>query len=300
MTTARDRLEAGHKLSFGLAPVLLLMVGITTLIPRQPAWAFMWLLAIAFWAVCKLWMLGEQPVSVIFNARSGRILGWFLWPGMNFTPFRIGGKRFPRPSAGAWMFAAVKTLIGALLVWGVTDRWIHTHPMLAGWCGGIGVILMLHFGSFHLLALAWQSAGVPVRPLMLNPLGATSIGEFWGKRWNTGFHDLAHRLVFAPLKCRLGVAGATLATFAVSGVIHDLVISWPAGGGYGLPTGYFLCQGAGVLFERSNLATRLGLRRGARGWLFTMLITAAPAFWLFHPTFMREVLIPFLRVLTNH
>jgi len=96
-----------------------------------------------------------------------------------------------------------------------------------------------------------------------------------------------------PVRRRFGPAAATLAAFFVSGLIHDFVISFPAGGGYGLPTGYFLLQGIGVLAERSQFGARLGMGRGFRGWFFTLLFTAGPAFWLFHPPFVRNVMIPF-------
>jgi len=91
----------------------------------------------------------------------------------------------------------------------------------------------------------------------------------------------------------LGPPAATLAAFFVSGLIHDLVISLPAGGGYGLPTGYFVLQGIGVLVERSALGKRAGIGSGVRGWVFTLLLTAGPAFWLFHPVFVRQVMLPF-------
>ena len=59
-------------------------------------------------------------------------------------------------------------------------------------------------------------------------------------------------------------------------VVHDLVISVPAGGGYGGPTLFFALQGVAVLVERSPLGRRVGLGRGWRGWLFTMLVLLAP------------------------
>jgi len=63
----------------------------------------------------------------------------------------------------------------------------------------------------------------------------------------------------------------------------------PAGGGYGLPTAYFLLQGIGILFER--VFPRI------RGRTFTVLITAVPAFWLFHPPFVHNVILPFMKAI---
>ena len=126
------------------------------------------------------------------------------------------------------------------------------------------------------------------------PLCSTSLSEFWGKRWNLGFRQLTHGLVFQPVRKHLGPTVAALASFLVSGLIHDFVISLPAGGGYGLPTGYFLLQGIGVLIERSKVGAHLGIGRGFRGSLFALLCAAAPAFWLFHAIFVRNVMLPFL------
>jgi D-alanyl-lipoteichoic acid acyltransferase DltB (MBOAT superfamily) len=128
---------------------------------------------------------------------------------------------------------------------------------------------------------------------MQAPMRATSLADFWGRRWNLGFRQLTHGLVFWPIRKRFGTAAATLAAFIGSGLVHDLVISCPAGGGYGLPTAYFLFQGIGVLVERSKAGTRVGIGHGFRGWLFTLLCTGGPAFWLFHPPFVRNVILPF-------
>src|SRR5262249_29364390 len=154
----------------------------------------------------------------------------FLWPGMDAARFLDRAARPPRPAAAEWGAALVKIALGALLVWGLARR---ATGLVAGWVGVIGLVLMLHSGLFHLIALLWRRAGVDARPLMNAPLRATSLADFWGDRWNRGFSDFAGAVLLRPLHRRLGARGALLAVFVVSGILHDVVISLPAGAGWG-------------------------------------------------------------------
>jgi alginate O-acetyltransferase complex protein AlgI len=192
------------------------------------------------------------------------------------------------------MFASARMLTGAALIWFAATDALHTTPLAVGWLAMVGIVLFLHFGIFDLLALGWRSVGVHAQPLMQEPLLAPSLAEFWSRRWNTAFNTLAHDLVFRPLARRWGVTGATMGVFLISGLVHDAVISLPARGGFGLPTTYFVLQGLGVLAERSKWGRHAGLGRGFLGWLFTFVFTAAPVFWLFHPVFIRNIILPML------
>jgi alginate O-acetyltransferase complex protein AlgI len=214
---------------------------------------------------------------------------------MDAEAFLNPERRPVQPSLQAWSWAVVKTALGVVLLWVVARRIPESEDLVRGWIGLIGLIFLLHFGSFHLIALFWQAVGIAAEPIMLKPILSKSLSEFWGKRWNLGFRQLAHDLIFRPIHRRIGVAGAGVLVFVASGLIHDLVISLPARGGYGLPTAYFILQGLGVTLERSTLGSKLGLHKGLTAWIFLLVVAAGPAFWLFHPPFVRHVILPFMQ-----
>jgi alginate O-acetyltransferase complex protein AlgI len=281
-----------NRLSDWIPLVLLPTIAISTR-NMLPAWVFMWTLAFALFFGCK-WLTWRRAKVKTSIPRSLAYL--FAWPGMDARNF-LERKPVRVPTAGDWIFASAKTFAGAAIVCFAGRNVFQLAPLLNGWLGMFGIILFLHFGTFHLLALMWQRAGFDAKPLMRAPMRATSLADFWGVRWNTAFHLLAHDLLFRRFARRVGIPRAMLGVFLVSGIVHDLVISLPARGGYGLPTAYFLLQGAATLFERSAIGRAIGLGKGVRGWLFMFVITAAPAYWLFHPTFVRNVILPMLQTI---
>src|SRR5690606_20503092 len=125
---------------------------------------------------------------------------------------------------------------------------------------------------------------------------ANTVSNYWGTRWNTAFRDLAQRFIFRPLlQNRFHPALATMAVFLISGLVHDLVISLPAGGGWGLPTIYFLIQGLAILLERSRFGTRWGLGDGWRGRAFAWATVLLPAPLLFHSYFLHRIILPMVQ-----
>ena len=241
------RIDAAPSLwPLGFLPLLILPVMALLVAPWIPRWGFMWAMAFALYAGCK-WLTYRQARGRGVASNRLRALGYLLaWPGMDATTFLGGTDRLAQPHPSEWIVAALKTLLGATLIWVVARIAVPVNPLLAGWLGMVGLIFVLHFGTFHLLSLGWRSIGVNAKPVMQNPLRSSSLAEFWGRRWNTAFHELATRFTFRPLRPIVGPAGATLLVFLLSGLIHELVISVPAHGGYGLPTGYFVLQGLGV------------------------------------------------------
>ncbi|HLY09323.1 MAG TPA: MBOAT family protein [Planctomycetota bacterium] len=226
--------------------------------------------------------LGVGLVYLVFKALTtrrlapGRALGyWALWPGMDSRPF---AETVPGAGPGLLAWGLVKMAAGAtLLAVRVGVPPVDVLRVLAG----IG--LLVHLGLCDVLAGFWRMRGVAVGRLFVNPLAASTLGEFWGRRWNLAFHAVAREFVFRPAAQRWGPAAGVLLTFGCSGLLHELLLSVPVGGGYGLPFAYFVLHGLLVLAER-----RWGL--GGRVW--TLLWLLAPAPLLFHPWFVRSLIWP--------
>jgi hypothetical protein len=255
----------------------------------------MWALAASIYAGCKWLTWRRTPIEGVPGWKHAGYL--LAWPGFDAVAFLAGHSK-DAPSVTEWGFAFAKSAMGLALFFGIARLVSLEHVYLAGWIGMIGLVLILHFGVFHVLSCAWRTGGVDARPLMHQPLRAVSASEFWGRRWNTAFRDLTHRSLFRPLVPRVGARGAIICGFVFSGVVHDLVISVPARGGYGGPTLFFTLQAAAILLERSSFGRRIGLGQGWRGWLFTMIVLAAPVYWLFHPAFVGRVIVPFMRAVS--
>jgi len=261
-----------------------------------PRWGAMWLIAIAIFAGCK-WLTWRKS-SVQISSWWRHVTYFIAWPGLDADAF-LGRRSASPPRFASWLIAAVSTLLGITLVYFSGAEFTGTPVMVRGWTGMVGLVLALHFGLFHLLSCVWRRVGVPARPVMRVPIAATSLQEFWGGRWNTAFRDLAHRFVFVPLSRSLGPRAAIVLTYLFSGVVHDLVITVPAGGGYGGPTGYFLLQSAGMFVERSIVGRRFGLADGLRGRLFTLVVVIGPVAMLFPEPFVTRVAWPFVAAVTT-
>jgi hypothetical protein len=265
-----------------------------------PPWGFMWLMAFALYAALK-W-LSWCDVWLNRTVQSAWIPAWkhmaylLAWPGMDARAFLTNSSAVIAPSSREWFAAAIKLGCGAALI--STGTQIGSrHELLSGWIVMVGLVLMLHCGLFHILSCRWRAAGVDARPLMNSPILSTSVSEFWGHRWNTAFRDLTHRFVFRPLAAHVGGTTALIVGFVLSGLVHELAITIPARAGYGGPTTFFGLQAIAIFVEKAWVGRRLGLGRGAVGWLFTACVLIAPASLLFPPAFVREVIIPFGRIL---
>lgn len=269
--------------------------GAYVLTDSSPSWVRMWGLSLALYFVFKWAVYKEWANSHTLTTWRDEFQFFILWPGMEIAAFFGAKGKVEAAKPSEWLAAVMKTTWGAILVWLVSPH--LNHDYFHAWAGMIGLILMLHFGSFHLLSLLWRAFGVNAEPIMKAPLLSRSLSEFWSERWNRAFNKLANHYFFKTSFRTIGFRTGILFTFLMSGLIHELVISVPARGGYGLPTLYFLIQGLGILIERSRWAKRSMIFSGKKGLLFTWTILAFPVPLLFHTPFLNNVILPFLNVI---
>ena len=210
-----------------------------------------------------------------------RGLAMFVWPGFDHEHF-AERRDPPANTAKRFLTGLIWTYAGGAAIL-VTALYAPTLGPVTGWFGIAAIIAFVHFGISNVLTSLLRLAGFPVRPLFEDPLKSNSLREFWGARWNIAFVEMDRRLFIRPLTRRIGLRGAVFGVFLISGLLHEMAISYPSGAGYGMPLFYFAIQGLLVLSEKK-------FRLDGRIW--TMFWVLAPLPLLFHGPFRERLIQP--------
>jgi alginate O-acetyltransferase complex protein AlgI len=217
--------------------------------------------------------------------RSATSLATFLfaWPGLVPGHFRT---RYPaQPIDPRRFMAAWARMIAGIAATILLAFFLPRIPASeAGLAGTAALLLAIHLGLMDLLPWLLRWAGFRVPLLFDRPWAAASLAEFWGHRWNAAFVEMNRVFLLRPACRRLGRRGSRFLLFALSGILHELALSFPAGAGWGMPLAYFLLQGVLVdIEERFRVAGRL--------WTWFWILAPSP--WLFHGPFRRALILPF-------
>ncbi|CAI9787851.1 unnamed protein product [Fraxinus pennsylvanica] len=132
-----------------------------------------------------------------------------------------------------------------------------------------------------------------VEPPFNDPYFASSLKDFWGRRWNRVSSNTLRLVVFHPILKKssmiigpnLAVTLALLGTFVVSALMHEIIFYYigrvtPRWG----TTSFFLMQGLCLIVE-NNLREKISVK-----WRVPRLITGPLVFGFVVYTFMRLVL----------
>ncbi|MGJ8672604.1 MBOAT family protein [Rubritalea sp.] len=232
--------------------------------------------------LCSVLMAGMKWIVYSEWRRSGGQvipLGSWLcfaccWFGMDPKPWVTSRRKLSVRADWAW--GSFCGLVGVALVYVMSDV-VALVPLF------IAMSMGFHFGALRLLTAFWKSVGVPVRALFRNPLRMRGFADFWGKRWNLAYSQMMARCVKRPLNRFLDQRAGTFAVFVISGLLHELAITVPVRGGYGLPTLFFMMQGLFTCYE-GKPSKWMGVLCGLS------LIWGLPV--LFPERFVMEVILP--------
>ncbi|XP_020084917.1 probable long-chain-alcohol O-fatty-acyltransferase 5 [Ananas comosus] len=184
--------------------------------------------------------------------------------------------------------SAVKAVILALII--PLYRFkplMHPYLVLSLYC--VHMYLALEIVLAGAAALARGALGMELEPQFDKPYLASSLRDFWGRRWNLMVSAVLRPAVYDPVRRRRGRAAGVLATFLVSGLMHEAMFSYLT---LRPPTGE-----AAAFFLLHGLCTAAegwwALRRGAPSpprWVAapaTLGFVAGTGFWLFFPPILR-------------
>ncbi|XP_019171773.1 PREDICTED: acyl-CoA--sterol O-acyltransferase 1-like [Ipomoea nil] len=163
----------------------------------------------------------------------------------------------------------------------------------------IHLYIVLEFMLFMVSGLVRAVFRVELEAPFDEPHLSTSLQDFWGRRWNVMVTNILRPTVYDPVRSvsarflpeSLASLPAVMASFVVSGIMHELVFY---NIGRATPTGevmsFFLVNGACVALE-------IGVKRAVDGKFRLPGIVSGPlaltlviltSFWLFFPPYFRN------------
>ncbi|GMI63786.1 hypothetical protein like AT5G55380 [Hibiscus trionum] len=196
------------------------------------------------------------------------------------------------------ILVAIKVVILALLHHSFNyKQYLHENVVLAMYCVNMYIEIEL------ILALAALPAraiyGFDLEPQFNEPYLATSLQDFWGRRWNLMVTSILRPTIYYPIRrISARVLGpmwvsspAVVASFLVSGLMHELLYYYTA---RVAPTWevtwFFMLHGVAVAVEvavKKVVPEKMRLHRAVSGPL-ALGFSVATARWLFFPQLVRN------------
>jgi Membrane bound O-acyl transferase family len=245
----------------------------------------------ATWKIASLLCL---PTQAWGRFTPLRFLAYCVFIGMQPRQFLIGQRTVANAPIPTLAGIIGNAFIGAALLWLVPRVLPAGTPWtFRFWIAITGFCFLFLFARFDFHALIFRAMGFPVEKLWDCPIAATTLGDFWGRRWNRIVPGGLREVVFLPVSRHLGAKVALLAVFLYSGFYHEL-FSFMANSGYGRPALYFLLQCLGVMIENTRRMRRLlrGRLWLARAWTFAVI--CLPIGLFLHPGLVHGYIVPML------
>lgn len=212
-----------------------------------------------------------DAIDLMLNARG---IGWNWGKGVYIPPFKDTSRRGPLEFLVGYLTTQVffDFVLFAQQSWDLSPSKYPTHryggtifnpdlpPLLRyGKVAAMSFICPLglctsfqatyyQFGFIAMTFFGQDAEQWP--PIFDQPWNATSLADFWGKRWHQVFKRPFVVCGGIPGALLFGRAGGVIGAFFVSGIMHDFAV-WGAGLGTELAsvTFFFLMMGVGLVLE---------------------------------------------------
>ncbi|XP_022152586.1 acyl-CoA--sterol O-acyltransferase 1-like [Momordica charantia] len=243
-----------------------------------------------------LFAFGKGPLC---SAPAAASLRRFLAVGSLPIEIPVHPPQAPAPDSPPVLSLTFPAKLGLLLLTFCAiyfRNYFNPYAVLVFYCLLIYLLLEILVGGAA--ALARTLLGVDLSPYFDEPYLSASLQEFWGRRWNlmttrilrVAVYDPCRRVAGAAVGKRAAVMLAVAATFAVSGLMHELIYFYM---GRMAPTWevtcFFLLHGVCLPAEMAVKAAaggRFRLPRAVSAPL-TLGFVMVTSFWLFFPQFLR-------------
>ncbi|CDY17327.1 BnaA10g09610D [Brassica napus] len=187
-----------------------------------------------------------------------------------------------------WVLAVKVLVFGVLLhVYGYKDV-LPRFVVLALYC--LHIYLEAELVLVFVGAVVSTLLGCDIEPVFNEPYLATSLQDFWSRRWNLMVSAVLRSAVHIPVQPNIAVLVGVMASFLVSGLMHELIYFYAIR----LPptwevTCFFVLQGVATT---SEMVVKRTLRwtpphRAVSG-LAVMAFVSVTGVWLFLPQLLRN------------
>ncbi|KAJ0261638.1 long-chain-alcohol O-fatty-acyltransferase 6 [Hirschfeldia incana] len=220
-----------------------------------------------------------------------------------FACFPIKLQQNPKPQIHLpkWVLAIRVAIFFVLLKLYDYKQYLSSNVLLVLY--SLHVYLEFEILLAPLRVLLTVALGCDLEPQFNEPYLATSLQDFWGRRWNLMVPAILRPSVYVPvrriterkMKSKQAKLLGVLATFLVSGVVHELIFFYfTRESPTGEVTWFFIlhgvCTAAEVAAKRTSLLNRWKMSVMVSR-LLTVGFVVVTGGWLFFPPLMRSGMI---------
>ncbi|KAL1209650.1 putative long-chain-alcohol O-fatty-acyltransferase 3 [Cardamine amara subsp. amara] len=221
-----------------------------------------------------------------------------------FTCFPIKPQQNPNPKnqIPKWVFAIKVAIFGVLLHLYEYKQYMSPTVLLVLY--SLHIYLVLEFLLMLVKVLVFITLGCDLEPQADEPYLATSLQDFWGRRWNLMVPAILRPAVYTPVRRlaerKLNSDQALLlgvfATFLVSGAAHELIFFYfnrevPTGEAIWFFVLHGVCTVVEVAVKKSTYVRRWWRVSPAVSRILTVGFVVVTSGWLFFPPLIRSGMI---------